>query len=147
MFVGNPPTPGCTYPMRARDRLREVWHQVSNPLALSLLGLALTVTLWGYAYRLSQYTNVPCGSQPRLLAPRLWNEQRFGLTGISSDAAFLNFKARVYAHPGGSAAIAAAPAFSVQSVSGVPLVAARPRVVPLFDAAIPLRSPPFDLLI
>lgn len=143
MSDDNPSTQSCTLRVRALARGREVWRQVSNPLALGLLGLAVAVALWGYGYKLSLYSP-PEGPGSRVPA-KLWIEHRFGFDRFSSSAAAPNLKARIYAQPGVSALVAAAPELPLRSVSSLFLRTARPRAIPFFHSAIPLRSPPLAI--
>lgn len=143
MSDDNPSTQSCTLRVRAVARGREVWRQVSNPLALGLLCLAVAVALWGYGYKLSLYSP-PEGSGPRVPA-KLWIEHRFGFDRFSSSAAAPNLKARVYAQPGVSALLAAVPEFLLLNVPDLLLATARPRAIPFFHSAIPLRSPPLAI--
>jgi hypothetical protein len=145
MFDGNPSTQSRTFPTRALAWGRDVWRQIANPLALSLLGLALTVTLSGYGYRVSQYWALRDNSAPRVPVLKLWIEQRFWFASLSKNTTFPRLKVRAYAQPGASAIPAAAPEFSLLGVTALLCLTARPRVIPYFHAAIPLRSPPLKV--
>ena len=84
-----PPCTTAAHPRRAAlsrsgswPALANVWRQFSNPLALSLLGLALAVTLSGYGYRLSQYRALCDDSAPRVPVVKLWIEHRFRFCSV-----------------------------------------------------------------
>jgi len=145
MFDGNPSTQSRTFTTRAHAWGRGVWGQISNPLALSLLGLALTVTLSGYGYRVSQYWALLDSSAPRVPVVKLWIEQRFWFASLSKNTTFPKLKMRAYAQLGTSAMLAAAPEFSFHGVSDLLSLTTRPRVIPYFHAAIRLRSPPLKV--
>lgn len=145
MYDDSPSAQSCTFPKRVLACAREFRRQFSNPLALGLLGLALAVTLSGYGHKLSQYRNLSNDSAPRIPVAKLWIEHRFGFDAFSKSATALNLKARVYAHSNTPVLIAAAPQFYFQGNAGLLSVTARPRVIPFFHAAIPLRSPPVNI--
>ena len=56
MFVDSVSPRSRTSLIRALACGRELWRQISNPLALGLLGLAVAVVVWGYGYKLSLYS-------------------------------------------------------------------------------------------
>lgn len=133
-----------TFPIRALACGRELWLQISNPLAFGLLGLAVAVAVWGYGYKLSLYT-VPPGTSSRVPA-KLWIEHRYGFSQLSSGIAAPSLKARVEAqHPGAAALFGAVPKLAFQGITGLLSVTVCWRTIPFFHAAIPLRSPPLVL--
>lgn len=134
----------CTLPGRALAWGRDLWRQISNPLALGLLGLAVAVTVWGYGYKLSLYI-VPSGTSSSRIPAKLWIEHRFGFSELSSSATTPNLKARIFAQPSVWALLAAGPEFSSHNVTALLSGALRSRTIPFFHAAIPLRSPPFNV--
>lgn len=62
--------------MRA-SRRRWGWKQVFRPLTLGLMGLAVAVTLWGFAYKISLYSN-SSDPLPHLPVAKVWIEHRYG---------------------------------------------------------------------
>jgi hypothetical protein len=117
-------------------------RQISNPLALGLLGLALAVTLWGYGYKLSLYGALRDHSVPRVPVAKLWIEHRFGFAAFPSSATAVKLKTRFHTYPDASQRYAAAAGICFPGKAGLLSITARPRVSPFFHAAIPLRSPP-----
>ena len=53
------------------------WKIVFRPLSLALIGLAVAVTLWGFGYKLSLYSN-SSDPLPRLPEAKVWIEHRYG---------------------------------------------------------------------
>ncbi len=50
-----------------------LWHQMFRPTALGLGGLAITVALWGFGYKISLYYHHPTAAQRATIA-KLWVE-------------------------------------------------------------------------
>jgi len=60
-----------------------------TPLTVSILGLAITVALWGYGYKLSLYDRHPGKSTDNLVA-KLWIKERCGVASMVRAAAPTN---------------------------------------------------------
>jgi hypothetical protein len=110
--------------------------------ALGLLGLAFAIALWAFSYKLSRFDFSHADTLAHVPAPRLWIEQRFGIAGIAGAARVTPSKPRIHAQPGADALIANSPEFVFDCAPAMPALAARPRAIPFFQTAIPLRSPP-----
>ena len=121
-------------------------NQIFDPLALALLGLALAVALWGFGSRLSQYGSPSDASVPHVPKARLWSEHPVGIAAIESHATILRLKPRAYVNSGAFAPIGASPKLILHEFPGMPSPTGRPRSIPFFHSAIPLRSPPSTYL-
>lgn len=148
MSEGNSSTRSCeflTEPLpceRALPRRRNFRNQFFDPLALGLLGLALAVALWSFGSRLSLYSSSD-PSVPHVPKARLWAEQRVGMDSLTHHATARRLKARVYVNSSGVfAPLAADPKFFLRVTQSLRSVMGRPRSIPFFHSAIPLRSPP-----
>lgn len=121
---------------------RELRRMISNPLALGLLGLSLAITLWGSAGKVSSI-DAACGhSHAPLPVAKLWIEHRFGFAAVSGAATAPRSKSRIYAQAGVDALIVPPSGIYLQAILKAAPVTARPRAIPFFHSAIPLRSPP-----
>jgi hypothetical protein len=116
----------------------------SPGMALCLLGLALAIALWAFSSKLSRFDFSHGGTLGHVPAARLWIEQRFG---IAVTARVVSSRPRIHGQPGADALIANSPAFDFDCVPAMPARATRPRALPFFQSAIPLRSPPAVSLI
>jgi hypothetical protein len=56
---------------------RPAFKRAFRPLTLGLIGLALAVTLWGFAYKISLYSD-PADPLPHLPVAKVWIEHRYG---------------------------------------------------------------------
>jgi len=125
---------------QARVR-NHAWQRLnSKPPAVVLLGLALAVTFWVSASRISR--SGADSSQVRIPAAKLWIEHRFGFAEVTSAVTAPTVNERFYAQSGAGALLAQAPQLYLKAVPGALPVFARPRAIPFFHSAIPLRSPP-----
>lgn len=59
---------------------------VFRPLTLGLIALAAAVTLWGFAYKISLYSN-SSDPLPQLPVAKIWIEHRYGFAAEFSFAA------------------------------------------------------------
>lgn len=126
-------------------RKRILRLRCSHATALGFLGLALAVALWGFSYKLSRYDYSLSGSLSRVPVAKLWLEQRFATGGIQGTAKLVPSNSRIYAQPGANALHSYSPVLGFDSDQTLPVRAVRPRAVPFFHSAIPLRSPPISL--
>jgi len=111
-------------------------------LKLGLLALALSVTLWGYASKLSVFEAFSGGTSPATPAAKLWIEHRFGFSDLCACARASSDKQRNYAQAGADALFTPSPEAAFNEGQVAPMLIAQPRAVPFFHSAIPLRSPP-----
>lgn len=115
--------------MRARPR------DSFSPFALSLIGLAITVALWGYSYRISRYSTAP---PSKTFVARLWVENRLAIAAehVTARNSLKHFGA------GADAVPVAAVRMPEPGRAVVP--SPQPRLRPLLCLAVPapLRSPP-----
>lgn len=138
----------CKSPTAAVTRERLLSHcgklraGFFTPSALGLLGLALMVMLLGFGSRPFPCSSPAENSGPHILKVRMCAEDRPGADVVASHATALNLKARVYANAGAFTPIAVSHNLVLREVSGVLVIAGRPRSIPFFHSAIPLRSPP-----
>src|SRR5579875_3126721 len=106
-----------------------------RPFALSLIGLAVTVALWGYSYRISRYSAMHTS---RVFVARLWVENRLAVAARRATArnSVKQFGAGADAAP---LAAVQAPALARAAVRR-----AQPRLRLLLCLVFPapLRSPP-----
>lgn len=143
MFEGKSPTPAIGDPARAFLPHRPLLRRgVAKSAAFGFVALALAVVLWGSGYRLSLYNSPAHKSLPRVPVAKLWIEHRYGFVHHLNVPVV---KARIYAQPGASALIAYSVRISLRHLLATVPFTARPRAIPLFHAAIPLRSPPFPI--
>jgi hypothetical protein len=59
------------------------WRQIFRPFPLALVGLAITVALWGYGYKLSLYHAYPTPSS-RASVAKLWDGPRNAFLAAAS---------------------------------------------------------------
>jgi hypothetical protein len=114
--------------------------KISRHCTLGLIGLAITVALWGTGYKLSLYRGHAAGSSPFPVA-RMWTDQR-----NASIVAACALKAKSHPLPGSEV-------FSDTLQSAVRLRHAVACSLPVcmryfsyFNALIPFRSPPHCFL-
>ena len=116
----------CVYP---------TWKQILRPCVLGIIGLAIAVVLWGFAYKLSLYHRRAAPSS--VTVAKLWIESRNAFMKAAS-----RFKAKSHPVTGSQAcpsSIQRLPRLSRAVASVLPVCA---RGVAHFDFLIPFRSPP-----
>lgn len=113
----------------------------SPATALGLLGLSFAIALWAFSYKLSRFDFSHGDTLSHVPVARLWIEQRFGISGIAGTAKVHPSK-RIHAQPCADALAANSPEFGFDCAPVMPAASARPRAIPFFQSAIPLRSPP-----
>lgn len=114
----------------------------SPATAFGLLGLSLAIALWAFSYKLSRFDFSRGDTLSHVPVAKLWIEQRFALAGITGTAKIVPSNSRIYAQSGADAFIASSPESVLNYETAMPARAARPRAIPFFQTAIPLRSPP-----
>lgn len=149
MSVRNTSTQSGIFPTVQQARTGEpkssVWRLALNPASLGLFVLAFAVAFLGYNCKVSQFCPPSTHSANQIQSAKLWIEHRFGFSELTVGATAPTTRGRVYAEQGAFAFSAAAPALVFRGAPrGIPL-RARPRAVPFFHSAIPLRSPPFPI--
>lgn len=113
------------------------WHRFFRPSSLGCLGLALTIFLWGYSYKLSLY-RTHRDTASRSLAARLWVDQRHA-TGLAA------LRVRVEADPNGQSDALDAKTlhlFDLTCACTQVAAPARNRRLCFSKSLLPLRSPP-----
>lgn len=108
----------------------------SPATALGLLGLALAIALWTFSYKLSRFDFSRGSALAHVPTARLWIEQRFEISGIAGTAKVVQSNS-----PRADALVTNSPEFGFECAQAVPATG-RPRAIPFFQSAIPLRSPP-----
>lgn len=128
------------------EPLREnsAWSQTCRPSALALLGLAIAVALWGFGYKLSEYSNAPDPLQ-RTSVAKVWIEHRYGFASTQHARALprrtYTDRSRIF----DVSSPAVQPIFTVERSTAL-VSESEPRRIPFFQSAIPLRSPPIPAL-
>ncbi len=122
--------------MRTQIRGRNPsWRQVFRPCTLGLIGLAISVALWGFGYKLSLYHRH--STFARIPIAKLWIEPR-----NASVAAASSLSTKSHLIPASQAfpvPIQELPSHSRAAASIFPVCT---RDVAYFDFLIPFRSPP-----
>ena len=116
-------------PRRARPR------DSFSPFALSLIGLAITVALWGYSYRISRYS---AAHFSKTFVARLWVENRLAIAAehVTARNSLKYFGAGADAIP--------VAAVRMPAPGRAVVLSPQPRLRPLLCLVFPtpLRSPP-----
>jgi len=106
-----------------------------RPFALSLIGLAVTVALWGYSYRISRYS---AAHFSKTFVARLWVENRLAIAAehVTARNSLKHFGAGADAIP--------VAAVRMSAPGRVVVLSPQPRPRPLLCLVFPtpLRSPP-----
>lgn len=106
-----------------------------RPFALSLIGLAVTVALWGYSYRISRYSAVRFS---KTFVARLWVENRLAIAAehVTARNSLKHFGADADAIP--------VAAVRMPASGRVVVLSPQSRLRPLLRLVFPtpLRSPP-----
>jgi hypothetical protein len=112
------------------------WRQLFRPFPLALVGLAITVALWGYGYKLSLYHACPTPSS-RASVAKLWDGPRNTSLAVASR---LTTKSRLI--PGSQTLWV--PSQPVLNTSRTAALVFPPRTcgVRYSNSPIPSRSPP-----
>jgi hypothetical protein len=106
-----------------------------GPFALSLIGLAIAVALWGYSYRVSRYSVAP---PSKTFVAKLWVENRLAIAAerVKARNSVKQFGAGADAVPISAILMPAPGRAAARSVQ------LRPRLLLRLISPTPLRSPP-----
>lgn len=124
---------------RVQDRRLPAWRRFLQPSTLSVFGLALAVTLWGFNYKLSLY-QPHRDTAARTVVAKLWVDQRH-----ATSAADVQQRTKTQRY--GSSDTIRTPLHSVVPIQ-VPALAAPAHTGPAWflRSLVPLRSPPSGFL-
>lgn len=111
------------------------WEQIFRPCALGILGLAITVVLWGTGYKLSLYHRHPV--PPPVPVAKLWVESRNVSLAVASG-----LKAKSHFVSDSQASFNPIQRLPHHSRASVCVLSVCTRDVAYFGFLIPFRSPP-----